>query len=323
MAQYFLGIDIGGSKSHAMVADEYGQTRGFGSGGPGNYEVVGWDGLQQTLHTVTDHALASAAITREQIAGAGFGIAGYDWPGEEKPTRQAIESLGLEAPYALVNDSILGLLAGAPEGWGVVVVAGTSNNCRGRDRQGREGRVTGCGPQYGEYGGAVELVAKAVQAVGLAWTQRGKPTGLTEAFMQATGATSEIDLLEGLYLGQYSLSPSAAPLVFRAAAEGDAVAQEIVRWAGRELGDLALGVIRQLDFQELGFDVVLAGSLYGGSPLLVEAMQQTIHAEAPGARLVRLAAPPVVGGVLLGMEQVGIKTFRLRQPLMESTQRLR
>jgi N-acetylglucosamine kinase-like BadF-type ATPase len=141
--------------------------------------------------------------------------------------------------------------------------------------------------------------------------------------MQATGATSEIDLLEGLYLGQYSLSPSAAPLVFRAAAEGDAVAQEIVRWAGRELGDLALGVIRQLDFQELGFDVVLAGSLYGGSPLLVEAMQQTIHAEAPGARLVRLAAPPVVGGVLLGMEQVGIKTFRLRQPLMESTQRLR
>jgi hypothetical protein len=141
--------------------------------------------------------------------------------------------------------------------------------------------------------------------------------------MHATGATSEMDLLEGLYLGRYTLSPGAVRLVFQTAAEGDAVAQETVRWAGRELGDLALGVIRQLDFQELGFDVVLAGSLYGGSPLLVEAMQETIHAEAPGARLVRLTAPPVVGGVLLGMEQVGIQTLRLRQPLMESTQYLR
>jgi N-acetylglucosamine kinase-like BadF-type ATPase len=323
MARYFLGIDIGGSKSHALVADEYGQARGFGAAGPGNYEVVGWDGLRQTLHTVTDQAFDSAAITPEQIAGAGFGIAGYDWPGEEEPTRQAIDSLDLEAPCALVNDSVLGLVAGASDGWGVVVVAGTSNTGRGRDRHGREGRVTGCGPQYGEYGGAVELVAKAVQAVGLAWTQRGQPTVLTEAFMQATGATGEMDLLEGLYLGRYSLSPATAAFVFQAAAAGDAVAQETIRWAGRELGSLALGVIRQLDFQELGFDVVLAGSLYGGSPLLVEAMEETIHAEAPGARLVRLTAPPVVGGVLLGMEQVGIKPSHLREQLLESTQRLR
>ncbi len=200
--------------------------------------------------------------------------------------------------------------------------AGTSNNCRGRDRQGREGRVTGCGPWLGEYGGASELVAKAVQAVSMAWTQRGPATRLTAAFIELTGATDVMDLLEGLALERYHLSASVAPLIFQVAAGGDEVAQETIRWAGRELGSLAVGVIHQLGFEELDFEVVLAGSLYDGSPSLIESMQATIQAVAPGARLVRLTAPPVVGGVLLGMEQAGVKTSILRQALIESTNEL-
>ena len=319
MTHYFLGIDIGGSKSHALIAEKNGRAVGFGKGGPGNYEVVGWDGLRETLHTITDQALASAGITKEQIAGAGLGVAGYDWPAEREPTRQAIASLGLKSPFEFVNDTIIGLIAGATEGWGVVVVAGTSNNCRGRDRQGREGRVTGCGPWLGEYGGASELVAKAVQAVALAWTQRGPATRLTEAFHGLTGATTVMDLLEGLVLGRYRLSAAAAPVVFQVAARGDEVAQEIICWAGRELGSLAIGVIRQLSFERLDFEVVTIGSLFRGSPTLTEAMEATIHAVAPGARLVHPTAPPVVGGVLLGMEQAGVETATLRQTLIEST----
>jgi N-acetylglucosamine kinase-like BadF-type ATPase len=322
MTRYYLGIDIGGTKSHALIADEAGQALGFGEGGPGNYEVVGWDGLRKALGTVTDRALAAADITYQQVSGAGFGVAGYDWPAEGQPTRQAIESLGLTAPYELVNDAIVGLLAGATEGWGVVVVAGTSNNCRGRDRQGREGRVTGCGPWFGEYGGAAELVAKAVQAVASAWTRRGPATRLTEAFCRLVGTSEAMDLLEGLYLGRYELSAAAAPLVFQMAADGDEVALETVRWAGRELGSLAIGVIRQLGFEHQDFEVVLAGSLYDGGPMLVEAMQAKIHAVAPGAQLVPLKAPPVVGGVLLGMEQAGLRPASLREPLIESTNRL-
>jgi hypothetical protein len=64
---------------------------------------------------------------------------------------------------------------------------------------------------------------------------------------------------------------------------------------------------------------VLAGSLYDGSPMLTEAMRETIHAVAPGARLVRLEAPPVVGGVLLAMEQAGPRASGVRETLIEST----
>lgn len=322
MTRYFLGVDIGGTKSHALIADGTGHAVGFGAGGPGSYEVVGWEGLRRVLQAITDQALADAGIAREQIAGAGFGVAGYDWPAEREPTRQAIESLGLQTSFEFVNDAVIGLLAGASQGWGVAVVAGTSNNCWGRDRQGREGRVTGCGSWCGEYGGAVELVAKAVQAVAMAWTKRGPATRLTEAFIGLTGAANATDLLEGLALARYYLAAPAAPLVFQVAAEGDPVAQETVRWAGRELGSLAVGVIRQLGFEELDFEVVLSGSLYDGSPALSEEMRTTIHALAPGARLVRLTAPPVVGGVLLGVEQVGIQTAPLRQPLIESASKL-
>jgi N-acetylglucosamine kinase-like BadF-type ATPase len=319
MTDYYLGVDIGGTKSHALIADQHGRVVGFGEGGAGNYEVVGWEGLRQTLQDIVDQALDSAGIAREQVAGAGFGVAGYDWPGEEEPTRQAIESLGLSAPYGLVNDATIGLLAGADDGWGLAVVAGTSNNCRGRDRQGRVGRVTGCGPGFGEYGGASELVAEAVKWIAYAWTKRGPATRLAEAFARLTGATGTADLLEGLYLERYDLSAAAARTVFELAAEGDAVAQDLIRWTGCELGSLAVGVIHQLGFESADFDVVLAGSLYDGSPMLTEAMRETIHAVAPGARLVRLEAPPVVGGVLLAMEQAGPRASGVRETLIEST----
>ena len=46
---YFLGIDIGGTKSHALIADETGRAVGFGQGGPGNHEVVGYSGLEAML----------------------------------------------------------------------------------------------------------------------------------------------------------------------------------------------------------------------------------------------------------------------------------
>jgi N-acetylglucosamine kinase-like BadF-type ATPase len=322
MTRYFLGTDVGGTKSHALIADDHGRALGFGTSGPGNYEVVGWDGLRQTLQKITEQALSSAGITLQQLSGAGFGIAGYDWPAEREPTRQVIDALKLDAPYELVNDTIVGLLAGASEGWGVVVVAGTSNNCRGRDQYGREGLITGCGPRFGEYGGASEMVARAVQVITQAWSKRGPETRLTEAFLDLTGANDVIDLLEGLALERYHVSAAAAPLIFQVAAAGDEVAQQIIHWAGRELGSLANGVVRQLGFERLEFEVVLAGSLYDGSPALTATLQETIHAVAPGARLVRLTVPPVVGGVLLGMEQVGIKPPTLRRKLIASTNEL-
>ena len=319
---YFLGIDIGATKSHALIADESGCAVGFGLGGPGNHEVVGYAGLTATLQAVTDQALADAGIRRAQIAGAGFGVAGYDWPSELPPTLEAIATLGLRAPLEVVNDTIIGLAAGAEAGWGVAVIAGTSNNCWGWDAERRIGRVTGNGGMFGEHGGSGELVQEAVSAVAKAWTRRGPPTALTDAFCRLVGASSDADLLEGLSQGWYDIGAAAAPLVFQAAEVGDPVALGVVRWAATELASLANGVIRQLNLEDKTFDVVLVGSMYNGGPLLLEPMQAAVQAVAPGARFVRLTVPPVVGAVLLGMQAGGLPAQALRQNLIASTQRL-
>jgi N-acetylglucosamine kinase-like BadF-type ATPase len=316
---YFLGVDIGGTKSHAMIADAAGRVLGFGHAGAGNHEVVGYDGLAAALGAVTGQALAQAGLQVCDLSGAGFGVAGYDWPSERPPTLEAIRTLGLACPVEAVNDTIIGLLAGAEQGWGVALVAGTSNNCRGWDRQGNEGRVLGNGDAFGENGGAYEIARQAVQAVGKAWTRRGPPTALSDAFVVLVGARSVADLLEGLSQGDYVIDAAAAPLIFQVAAAGDAVAQTVIRWAGEELASLALGVVRQLNLQVEAFDVVMVGSTFRGGPLLLEPLQAAVHTEAPRARFVPLTAPPVVGAVLLGMRAAGLDAAGVRAALIAAT----
>jgi N-acetylglucosamine kinase-like BadF-type ATPase len=322
MTAYFLGLDIGGSKTHALIADSAGQVIGFGQTGPGNHEVVGWDGLRTTLQTVTERALASGGLTRTQIAGAGFGVAGYDWPSQRTPTREAIESIGLNAPFEFVNDTVIGLIAGSRQGWGVGVVAGTSCPCWGRAKDGRQGQMTGGSTRMGEFGGGSEMVARAVQVVSQAWSKRGPETALSDAFCRLVGADDLTDLIEGLMLGRYHLQADAARTIVQVAEAGDPVAEGLVRWSGQELGNLAAGVIRQLDMADLALDIVLVGSLYNIGPRLIDPMRETVKAVAPQAHLIRLAAPPVAGGVMLAMEQAGLNPVPLRDRLIAEAARV-
>ena len=88
-----------------------------------------------------------------------------------------------------------------------------------------------------------------------------------------------------------------------------------------ELGDMACGVIRQLGLEGEAVEVVLIGSLWKGHPLLTQSARRTIRRVAPKARLTRLTAPPVVGGVVLAMQQLGLATTAARRKLLSSTRK--
>jgi N-acetylglucosamine kinase-like BadF-type ATPase len=236
-----------------------------------------------------------------------------------------IQTLGFKAPIEIVNDAILGLLAGSTEGWGLALVSGTGCNCRGWDRERKnEGRVTGGGGDMGEGAGASELVAGAQKALAHEYTGRGPATELTPALVQYAGARDLPDLLEGLMQGKYHLDAAAAPVIFKVALKGDAKARELIEWAGSELGELAKAVIRQLSFQTLSFDVVLVGSMFDGGEILIDPLRRSVQSFAPGARLIQLTAPPVVGAVLLGMEQAGkVLPVSLRQKFLTAAAKLK
>jgi N-acetylglucosamine kinase-like BadF-type ATPase len=322
--RYFLGIDVGGTKSHALVADQDGEVVGFSQAGPGNWESVGYDGLTNVLKEISSHALSMAGIEVHDLAGVGMGLAGYDWPEQKQAHLSAIAPLGLACPVQIVNDSVLGIIAGADAGWGISIVSGTGCNCRGwsRDHR-REGRVVGGANHWsGEAAGGYDILARAMREVTYEWDQRGPATALSTVFLEYTGAKDLDELIGGLYVGRYNYDASMLMRIFEVAHQGDPQAIEVMRWAGQELGGMAVGVVNQLGLQADEFDVVLIGSIYDGHPAITESLAATLNAVAPGARLVRLNVPPVVGGVLLGMEAAGVEFLAKRQRLIHSTDRM-
>lgn len=305
--RYFLGADLGATKTHTLITNETGTALGFGESGPGNHESIGYDMMFAAMRDGMEQALHSAGLQKTDITGAGFGVAGFDWSSEYDITAQTIDRLGLNAPYKFVNDTVPGLVAGSEEGWGVVVVSGTGSNCRGWDREHkREGRVSGHGVMMGEGAGGTELLHRGMQLVGYAWSKRGPMTKLADALVEYVGAKDLDDLIRGYTTNEYQIGADAAPIVFRVAHAGDQIARDLVHWGGCELGEMANAVIRQLEFENLAFDVVMTGSMFEGGDMLIEPMREMIHKLAPKARLVRLKTPPVLGAVMLGMEACGL-----------------
>jgi N-acetylglucosamine kinase-like BadF-type ATPase len=161
-----------------------------------------------------------------------------------------------------------------------------------------------------------------MRAVAFEWLKRGPKTILTKFFLGHFGARNMDDLIEGVYMQRYPFEPALVLLVFEAARQGDPEAMGVMRWAGDELGQMAVGVINQLKLQDERFEVVLIGSLHDGSKVLSQALRETVLQTAPGAQFVRLTVPPVVGGVLLGMEDAGLKGYSMRDKLITTTKKL-
>ena len=316
--KYFLGIDVGSSKTHALIVDEAGKCVGFGKAGGGNHQSVEYDGLENSLRESFNGALKMSGVDKAHIAGAGFGVAGYDFPSDRESHLQAISKLELSCRLEVVNDGWNGLFAGATRGIGVNVTSGSSNNCRGRNKEGKEGRIVGNGVTFGEYGGGIEIAAKALQAVNYAWIKRTSPTMLTKILLEYTDAKNELELMEGFSSSYYHLAPFLTIDVIRAANEGDVAAGEIIHWAGEELGWLAVAVARQIEMENEEVEIVQSGSVFEAGDIITNPMCDIVMKHLPKAKLIRLDGPPVVGAVILGMEQVQFDGYKVRKEIVRT-----
>jgi len=315
---YLLGVDTGSSKTHALISDMSGQIIGFGESGCGNYEVVGEEGFIEAVNDAVDKAFSFADVRKSTIASMGFGLSGYDWPSEAPIMVKAIRSLQINSPYQFVNDIMLGLIAGSKEGWGVAADAGTGNNIIGRDKDGKIGRITGNSILFGEFGGASEMVWRAMLAVTYAWSKRGPETHLTRLFIEHARVENEFELIEALATDKIQLDPGLATNIIQLAHEGDLQAQETVKFSANELALNVNAVIRQLKFETIDFEVVMMGSVFNAGDIYIKPFQETILQFAPKAKFVHLLVPPVVGAVLLAAEVSGLPSESLRKQLFRS-----
>jgi N-acetylglucosamine kinase-like BadF-type ATPase len=312
---YLLGVDVGSSKTNALIADCSGKALGLGISGSGNHEVVGIDGFKQTMRLAIKNACQMANVHSRDILGMGLGIAGYDWPSEDLLMSEVIESLEIGCPYRFTNDVMLGLLAGSSEGWGVAVDAGAGNNVRGQDKNGKIGRITGESVYFGEIGGGGEIVWLAQIAVTHAWTLRGPKTALTQVLMRFAGVNNEFELIQGLSTRQIHLPTSLAEVVFQVALDGDPVALQIINTSARELALNVNAVIRQLGFEKQEFDLVLIGSIFQSGEIYLNPFRETVTSFAPYANLVQLTVPPVAGSIILAAEAADIDSGKIKETL--------
>jgi N-acetylglucosamine kinase-like BadF-type ATPase len=315
---YLLGVDTGSSKTHALISDMSGRIIGFGESGCGNYEVVGADGFVEAVHDAVNNALSFAGVSKSEIDSMGFGFSGYDWSSEAPIMVKAIRSLQINRPYQFVNDVMLGLIAGSTEGWGVAADAGTGNNIIGRDKSGKIGRITGNSILFGEFGGASEMIWRAMLSVTYAWSKRGPETRLTQLFIDHARVESEFELIEALDMEKIQLDPGLATNIIQLAHEGDLQAQETVKFSANELALNVNAVIRQLRFETIEFEVVMMGSVFKAGDIYCKPFQETILNFAPKAKFVQLLVPPVVGAVLLAAEESELPSTSLRKQLFRT-----
>ena len=132
MTKVILGIDGGGTKTHAALVDLNGNILATAGNGAANWERIGVAAVEKSLNEIIDVVCASAQISRDEIVDSTFALAGIDWQEDEELLAPVVNSLGLTGKCQLINDSFAALFAGIPEGIGCVSIAGTGGKSAGR-----------------------------------------------------------------------------------------------------------------------------------------------------------------------------------------------
>ena len=119
---FLIGIDGGGSKTTALIADMDGRVLGHGTAGPSNYHAVGVDAAYAALDAAIYAALADV---EDHPAAICVGMAGAGRAKDRAIFRAWVETRYSGTPTTIVHDGQLALAAGTLEGWGIAVLCGT------------------------------------------------------------------------------------------------------------------------------------------------------------------------------------------------------
>ena len=303
-----LGVDGGGTGTHAVVANDSGAVLGFGKSGVSNWEDVGIEAAAAALKASVREALSDADIGPGEIAATVIGLAGIDFPSDEAKMGGITEALGIKTNFKVLNDSFVALRAGTNYSWGIVVIAGTGSVVAGRNPAGETFRTLGLGPMFSDFGSSSDVSGEAITAVAAQMTGQGPRTTLTERMCEVTGTSSPLELIESVARGQLADTLFTTTVV-EAAEGGDLVARHILEHAGSMLGDAAGRIARRLRMDESEFELVLTGAMFRyDSRIMTTALEATVKRFARFAMPARLEAPPVVGAILLALELASIPT---------------
>lgn len=326
-----LAFDAGNSKTDVALVSANGTILGTARGGGFEPHLIGAqaavDGLLPLVAEAARAAglpfaggLATGAVAEddrrfgaagspslpplvEQISAC---LANADLPIEEERLADAFRSYGWASRVHVANDTFALLRAGLDEPRGVAVVCGAGINCCGLLPDGRTARFPAVGRISGDWGGGQQLAEEAIWAAARADDGRGPTTALMTVLPQHFGVHSMPELIEAMHLGDIPLVRrlEAGPILFQVAATGDQVATAVVHRQAEEIVTMAAVALLRLNLLDEPTPVILGGGvLTANHPLLLEEITTQLAAAAPQAIPQIVEVPPVVGAILLGLDQ--------------------
>jgi N-acetylglucosamine kinase-like BadF-type ATPase len=308
-----LALDGGNSKTDVALVGTDGTLIASARGGGINSQEAGAEATVRVLDELVRQVTSSGIPVLHTVAC----LANADLPEEEEELAEAVRVQGWSPTSTVINDTFAILRAGLQNEphWGVAVVCGAGINCVGVAPDDRVTRFLALGQLTGDWGGGYGLGCEVMWHAMRGEDGRGPRTLLTRAVADYFELPKVEDAAIGLHKSKIAdgLLNGLSPVLFRASADGDTVAQGIVDHLAEEISILALTAMRRLDLTELATPVILGGGVITArDPRLINGIASRLAAEAPQAWMRIIDVPPVVGAALLALDHV------LAEPTAES-----
>lgn len=297
-----LGIDGGGTRTTAWMADAQGHILGQAAAGPSNPTKAGLLRAQRNLASAVQDAFRQARQQNRTIAAVCAGIAGTDRSALRRHMEAALRRTVRAKHYLVTTDAAIALESALGRKPGVVVISGTGSIGYGRDRQGNTERSGGWGSTFDDAGSGYELGRKAVIAALKDFDGRGPRTRLRLDLCRVLKVRSVTQIISKP-LAPHELA-ALFPCVVEAAQSGDAVAKKLCRDAGADLAELAWALLKRLRLLRGVYPVVCAGGVFNSSRHVRESFRRNLHAVAPHAEVSLLRRQPVEGALDLARRMI-------------------
>jgi N-acetylglucosamine kinase-like BadF-type ATPase len=299
---YLLGIDGGGTRTTAWLADLRGRVSARAEAGPSNPLKVGVRTAQREIVRAARLAWNQVRGSKSRLDAICLGLAGVDRAPVYRVMLKWMEQVLPARLHLLASDAEIALTVALGQSAGVLVIAGTGSIGYARDSGGHLHRSGGFGSLFDDAGSGCDLGRKAVTAALRSFDGRGEHTLLMPSICRALALKSIADAA-AVVMAAHELA-ALFPLVVAAGRRGDNIARRLCGQAGADLAELALALLRRLDW--LGSDVPVAcsGGVFRSSLLVRRSFSAHLLAHAPHVRITLLARDPVEGALLLARSAV-------------------
>ncbi len=310
---YLVGIDGGGTKTKAVLADR--DCNGFKEiqRGGTNYQVKGPNRVAETIISAIDDLLGSRGIDLSQVEMITAGLAGVE---RKKDKNNLLEALTekkekLEpSRLCLVNDmetALYGAFEGKP---GVIMNVGTGAIALGKNADGKFRRADGWGYLLGDEGSGFWIGLEAIKRSLKDRDGRGNSTNLREEirdYFELPKIDLVVNSVYGIEKSNISNEIAAlSPLVMKQAREGDSVARDILKEAREKVTKTSLAVIRSLGFEERSFQFALVGGVVEnkGSREFRKKIKDRIEEETAAVQFTEKLHPPEIGAIFIARKKM-------------------